>query len=596
MTPAPTLEKPDAPRGTAWSASLGAAPALAAPPVKRRQFGQILISKGYITQEQLEQALQNQNATGQHQLLGEVLVEAALVTEDQVVEALAEAYDVPYAKLSPRLADAKIVDLLPRDFCEKHQVLPLFRVDGALTIAVAEPSNVFLVEEVARRTDCQVHVVAASASDIHAMLGQHVSSANVFVIDDIIEDVTADTFQLIETQAEDIANLAGMAGDSPVIKLVNYFLFTAVREGASDIHIEPDDGRLRIRFRVDGVLREQLTPPHQLQAPIVSRIKIMAGLDIAERRLPQDGGIHVLMEGRPIDLRVSTLPNKFGEKVVVRVIDNTRVRVNLEKLGFSVDMLKAFRRLIDLPHGIVLVTGPTGSGKSTTLYAVLGALDSPELNISTVEDPIEFNLRGVNQFQVNEKIGLTFSVVLRALLRQDPDILMIGEVRDQDTARIAVQAALTGHLVFSTLHTNDATSAVTRLMNIGIEPYLISASLAGVLAQRLVRKLCPHCRKPCEPTLQLRQALEAIHQPCNEVFVGQGCAKCRDTGYAGRLGIYELLVPDDDLRQAITDGAALQELRRIARKAGMTTLFDDGLSKVRSGITTFEEVLRVCAI
>ncbi|MCK6483874.1 MAG: Flp pilus assembly complex ATPase component TadA [Phycisphaerae bacterium] len=570
-------------------------PAGVGPPRIRRQLGQILVARGLITAEQLEQALKNQDATGRHQLLGEVLLEAELVTEDQLVEALAEAYDIPYAKLTPKLADAKIVDLLPRDSLEKCGVLPLFRVDGVLTLAMSEPSNVFLIEDVARRTSCQVVVVAASHSDIQAMLGQHVSAANVFVIDDIIEDVNADTFQLLETQAEDITKLEGMAGDSPVIKLVNYILYTAVREGASDIHIEPDDGRLRVRLRVDGVLREKLNPPHPLQAPITSRIKIMAGLDIAERRLPQDGSIHVLMEGRPIDLRVSTLPNRYGEKVVIRIIDNSRVRMSMEKLGFSVEMLKQFRQLIEMPHGVFLVTGPTGSGKSTTLYAVLSALDSPQVNICTVEDPIEFNLHGINQFQVNEKIGLSFPTVLRSLLRQDPDVLMIGEVRDEETARTAIQAALTGHLVFSTLHTNDAPSAVTRLYHMGVEPYLISASVVGVLAQRLVRKICPKCKVAAEPPPHLKHAIERMGGSLEQVYRGEGCAACHESGFTGRIGIYELFVPNDAVRDAITDRRPLQDLRRLAREARMTSLYEDGLAKVRGGITTIEEVLRVCA-
>jgi len=562
--------------------------------VVRRQVGQILVARGIVTAEQIEQAISEQQSQGHHRLLGEVLVDCGICSEDQVVEALAEAYDVPYAKLSPKLADAKVVDLLPRDFCEKYGVLPLFKVEGHLTVAVSEPSNVFLIEDIARRTSCAVNVVAVSAADIHAMLGQHVSAANVFVIDDIIEDVNSDTFQLLETQAEDIASLEGMAGDSPVIKLVNYFVYSAVREGASDIHIEPDDGKLRIRYRVDGVLREKLSPPFAMQAPIVSRIKIMAGLDIAERRLPQDGSIHVLMEGRPIDLRVSTLANRYGEKVVIRVIDNSRVKMSLENLGFSVDMLRVFRQLIHLPHGVLLVTGPTGSGKSTTLYCVLSVLDSPAQNICTVEDPIEFNLRGVNQFQVNEKIGLTFASVLRSMLRQDPDVLMIGEIRDEQTARIAIQAALTGHLVFSTLHTNDAPSAVVRMQHMGIEPYLLSASVVGVLAQRLVRKICPNCRAEVDPTPQMRITMERLGGEAHKVFRGEGCSHCHESGYSGRIGLYELFVPDEACRQAVIDRMPLQELRKLALSSGMMSLYDDGLSKVRSGLTTMEEVLRVC--
>jgi type IV pilus assembly protein PilB len=561
----------------------------------RKQVGQILLARGVITQEQIEQAVQEQQSRNHRQLLGEIIVELGMATQDQVVEALAEAYNVPYAKLTPRLADPKVIDLVPRDFVEKHGVLPLFKVFNVLTIALSEPSNVFLIEEMSRLTGCSVQVVAASGADIQAILAQYINAANVFVIDDIIEDVSTDTFELIEAKVDDLTNLEGMAGDSPVIKLVNYLFYTAVREGASDIHIEPDESQLRIRHRVDGVLYEKLTPPPQMMAPIVSRIKIMAGLDIAERRLPQDGGIHVMMEGRPVDLRISTLPNIFGEKVVVRIIDNSRALTNLETLGFSIDMLKQFRQQLKQPHGLILVTGPTGSGKSTTLYAALAEINSPERNVCTVEDPIEYNLRRINQFQVNEKIGLTFATVLRSLLRQDPDIIMVGEVRDEDTSRTAVQAALTGHMVLTTLHTNDAVSAVTRLHNIGVEPFLVSASLIAVLAQRLVRKICPHCKIEFDPTPNIKHAMQKLGHEVHTLMRGEGCSKCHGTGYLGRIGVYELCVPDENMRQAISDNVTLQELRQIASGSGMTTLYTDGMDKARSGITTAEEVFRVCA-
>jgi type IV pilus assembly protein PilB len=346
---------------------------------------------------------------------------------------------------------------------------------------------------------------------------------------------------------------------------------------------------------VDGVLYEKLNPPSQMMAPIVSRIKIMAGMDIAERRLPQDGGIHVMMEGRPIDLRVSTLPNMHGEKVVIRIIDNSKALINLETLGFSIEMLKSFRQQLNQPHGLVLVTGPTGSGKSTTLYAALLEVNSPERNVCTVEDPIEYNLSKVNQFQVNEKIGLKFGTVLRALLRQDPDVIMVGEIRDDDTAKTAVQAALTGHMVLSTLHTNDAASAVVRLNNIGVENFLVSASLVAILAQRLVRKICPHCSKEFEPTPSTRHAMQKLGFTVEKLRRGEGCVKCHGTGYLGRIGIYELFVPDDNIRQAISDGGTLQDLRKLSKESGMTSLYTDGMDKVRSGITTAEEVFRVCA-
>jgi len=562
----------------------------------KRQVGTILVEKGLVTEEQIEQAVAEQAARGHRHLLGELLVELGFVTGDQVMEALADAYNVPYAKLSPRLVDPKIVDLLDREFLEKHSVLPLFKVRNTMTVAMSEPSNVFLFEEISRLADCPVQVVAASATDIQAILGQYINAANVFVIDDIIEDVTADTFELIAEKSDDITNLEGMAGDSPVIKLVNYLVYSAVKEGASDIHIEPDENRLRVRHRIDGVLYQKMTPPSQMMAPVVSRIKIMAGMDIAERRLPQDGGIHVLMEGRPIDLRVSTLPNLFGEKVVIRIIDNTKALINLETLGFSIDMLKRFRTHLIKPHGLMLVTGPTGSGKSTTLYAALSEINAPERNVCTVEDPVEYNLRDINQFQTNDKIGLTFPIVLRSLLRQDPDVIMVGEIRDNDTARTAVQAALTGHMVLSTLHTNDAVSAITRLQNIGVETFLVSASVEAVLAQRLVRKVCSNCKTEVEPSVAVRAALRKAKIESEKVAHGEGCPKCHGTGFSGRIGAYELFTPTDEIRQAISDGMTLQDLRQLALKTNtVTTLFDDGMQKVSSGLTTVEEVFRVCS-
>jgi type IV pilus assembly protein PilB len=407
--------------------------------------------------------------------------------------------------------------------------------------------------------------------------------------------VQPEEFSLIEQPVQDITNLEAAAGDSPVIKLVNYVIYNAVKDGASDIHIEPSDGVLRIRYRVDGRLTEKLRPPYQMHAAVASRIKIMAGLDISERRLPQDGGIHVMMDKRPIDLRISTMPGKHGEKVVIRVIDNDKASVNLEKLGFGYDTLKAWRKLINLPNGIVLVTGPTGSGKSTTLYAVLQELNRGDVNICTVEDPIEYAIAGVNQFQVNEKAGFTFSTALRALLRQDPDIVMVGEIRDVETAKLSTQAALTGHLVLSTLHTNDASGAVTRLYNIGIEPYLVGATLAGVMAQRLVRKLCQNCKEPYTPSANEKRQIERLAGNIDTLYKHRGCARCRNLGYSGRIGIYELLVPDDALIDRISQGAPLNEIREMARKTGVKTLRGDGIEKVKAGITTLEEVYRVTA-
>ena len=562
---------------------------------QRLQLGQLLIDRGVITTEQLQRALEHQRTSGTKMLLGEVLQKLDLCSEEQVMESVSAGYGVPFVHVSPRLADPKVMELLPREFLDKHDILPLFKIRNRLTLAVSEPSNVFLIEEVARLTGCEVLVVCSPAQDIKATLETHLPAANVFVIDDILDEADTGDLSLVETKTEDISDLEAAATGSPIIKLVNYLIYSAVREGASDIHIEPDDSALRVRFRLDGLLYEKLHPPVNMAPAMVSRVKIMAGLDIAERRLPQDGGIHVLMGGRPIDLRVSTLAGQFGEKVVIRVIDNRSVLVNLEKLGFSYDMLKQWRKVITSPNGIMLVTGPTGSGKSTTLYSVLKELNSDEINICTVEDPVEFNLKDINQFQVHEKIGFSFGSALRSLLRQDPDIIMVGEIRDEETAAIAVQAALTGHLVLSTLHTNNAPAAVTRLVNIGVEPYLVSAALMAVLAQRLVRKICTDCKEPYDPPSNVRRAVEQIAGEVETFYHGAGCEKCRKSGYRGRLGIYELLIPDEKFQEKMVMGGSLMDLYRTAVEGGMTTLRQDGMQKVKAGITTVEEVFRVTA-
>ncbi len=564
------------------------------------RVGDLLVEKGIISQEQVEHALAYQRDRGHKKLLGEVLVELEFVTREQVLQVLADAYGVPFARLSPKVADPKVIELLPREFLEHNAVLPLFLVRDKLTVAVAEPANVFLVEEIERLCGKSAQVVAASESDIRSTLDAYMPNANVFVIDDMIDDLDDEDLSVVEKQITDLTNLEDASGESPVIKLANYLIYAAVQEGASDIHIEPDDGKLRVRYRVDGGLFEKMQPPMQMHAALVSRIKIMAGLDISERRVPQDGGITIRVDKRQVDLRVSTCPGKFGEKVVMRVIDKSGAMLSLEKLGFSFEMLEDFRQLVHQPNGVVLVTGPTGSGKSTTLYAALSEINEDSVNISTVEDPVEFNLPGINQFQTNDKAGFTFAGALRSLLRQDPDIVMLGEIRDQDTARIATQAALTGHLVLSTLHTNDAVSAVTRLINVGVESYLIAASIRGVLAQRLLRKVCTNCKEPLEQTAPIKRTLERMFpdRPAPQtLYHGVGCAKCRNTGYAGRIGIYELYIPDDEALDAISRNAPLQELRRIALTSQRyTTLKQDGYDKMTGGLTTLEELIKATAV
>jgi type IV pilus assembly protein PilB len=564
--------------------------------LERKPLGQVLLNKGLIQQEQLDRALAEQLRSDNQKLLGEVLVELRFCTEDQVVESLAQAYGVPYARISPRVADPKVIATLPREFLEKHGVLPLFLVAGTLTVAVPEPANVFLIEEVERISGHEVQVVAATTRDIRATLQAYLPGDKVFVIDDVIDEVHPGAFTLVQERAvQNAASLEAAAGDAAVVKLVNYCIYNAVKEGASDVHVEPGDGALRVRFRIDGRLAERLTPPFQMHAAVTSRLKIMAGLTLSERSVPQEGGIHVVMDKRPIDLRVSTMPGRHGEKIVIRVIDNERASVNLEKLGFAYDTLKAWRKLLAAPNGVLLVTGPAGCGKSTTLYSSLAELNKDDVNLCTVEDPVEYNLPGVNQFQVNDKAGLTYPSAIRSLLRQDPDVLMIGELQDAETARLATQAALTGHLVLSTLHTNDAPAGVARLFHLGIEPFLVSATVGGVLAQRLVRKLCQHCKESYVPSLNERRALERCTGSAEMLYRAKGCPRCRNLGYSGRIGIYELLVIDDAIQDRISHGASLNDLRDLAKTAGMRPLRIDGMEKVKAGITTMEEVYRVTA-
>ena len=557
-----------------------------------RRLGDLLVDRGYLSDDLLSSALTHQKSGGRSKLLGEILVELEYCSEDQIVECLADEYGVPYAKLEARLHDPKVVDVLLREYIENNLVLPLFVVRETLTVAVSEPSNLFLIDEIKSITGLEVQIVAATPKDIRRML-TNLPNSTVFVIDDIIEDSDNADVMLIEEAIEDIGDVEEIAGQSPVIRLVNYIIFNAVREGASDIHIEPAERCLRVRYRVDGRLHKWLEVPQHLLNAVTSRIKIMASLDISERRLPQDGRINVMLERRKIDLRVSTFPISRGEKTVIRVLDTRSVSLNLEELGFAEEILTSLQQHIRAPNGIALVTGPTGSGKSTTLYAALNTVSSMENNICTVEDPIEYHLPLINQFQVQERIGLTFPKALRTLLRQDPDIIMVGEIRDEETARTAIQAALTGHLVFSTLHTNDACSAITRLINMGIEPYLIGAALNMVLAQRLVQRVCPKCREPYEPPRTVRKALEQMGHEFDAFHKGLGCKNCRNTGFKGRIGVHEMLGVSDKLRDAIASDPTMANIIKIAREEGMVTMSHDGFLKVREGITTVEEIFHI---
>jgi type IV pilus assembly protein PilB len=436
--------------------------------------------------------------------------------------------------------------------------------------------------------------VVTTAADINRIVEAITQSSVDVKVDEIIKDMAEDDVQLVqEAKADDVTDLEKMGSESPVIRFVNYLIFDALKQGASDIHIEPKEKQLQIRYRIDGILFQAMNPPHAMAPAIVSRLKIMANLDISERRLPQDGRIRAVVNNRKIDLRMSTLPTVGGEKVVMRILDTKSINVSLDDLGFSENALTIWKNQIDQPHGIILVTGPTGSGKTTTLYSSLRQMDANKLNISTVEDPVEYHLASVNQTQMHERIGMTFAKALKALLRQDPDVVMLGEIRDNETATIAVQAALTGHLVLSTLHTNDAPSSITRLINIGVEPYLISSALNAVLAQRLVRKICKECRAEFEPSDEMKEFLALQGFAGNKTFKGKGCDRCRKTGYTGRLGIYEMLVMDDSLRDMVTRNPDVVQFRKLCRERGLVTLREDGFDKVMKGLTTVDEIIRV---
>jgi type IV pilus assembly protein PilB len=559
---------------------------------QRKTLDRLLLERGQITDEQLTQALAVQAQTPGKSLT-QILLTMNAATEAQILSAQAELAGVPFETLDKNAVDQQAFGYLSPDYIRKHHAIPLRFEDEKLVIGMTDPANVFLIDELKRKVKRDVKVVVTTPADILRVVEQLTNSADTTKVDDIIKDIADDDVQVVKEQKDDVTDLEKIGNESPIIRFVNYLIADAIKQGASDIHIEPKEKALKMRYRIDGILFESMAPPHTMHAAIVSRLKIMANLDISERRLPQDGRIRAMVHNRKIDLRVSTLPTACGEKVVMRILDNRSINVPLEDLGFSENALTIWKHMIDQPHGIILVTGPTGSGKTTTLYSSLRCMDGNKLNISTVEDPIEYQLAAANQVQVHDKIGMTFSAALRSLLRQDPDVVMLGEIRDAETARIAVQASLTGHLVLSTLHTNDAPSSITRLINVGVEPYLISAALNAVLAQRLVRKICQHCKEEWQPSDEMHEFLTLQGFGEQASYRGKGCDRCRKTGYSGRLGIYEMLVMDDSLRDMVTRNPDVTQFRKLCRERGLVTLREDGFQKVMKGLTTVDEILRV---
>ncbi len=556
------------------------------------RLGQTLIELGQITEADLNQALSAQKQTGEK--LGETLVGLGLLSATNLVKALASKLGVQGTYLRHGLIDPAVAKLVERDEAERLKALPMFKVRGRLYVAMAEPQNLPAIDRLAHLTDCEIQPILALENNIREFAQKYMTEE--VAVDEFLVSLTESDVEVIEREGAEesqITNLDRMVEGSPVINLVNLVLLSAIRDGASDIHIEPDRKKTRIRYRIDGVLRELMNPPAGMHAAIVSRVKVIGKMDIAEKRLPQEGRVHIVAEGREIDLRVSSMPTILGEKIVLRILDKSALATDMEKLGFRAEALDVFRRMLLRPHGIVLVTGPTGSGKTTTLYSALDLLRTVERNIVTVEDPVEYQLDLINQIQVQENIGLSFARCLRSILRQDPDVIMVGEIRDQDTARVAIQAALTGHLVLSTLHTNDCPSSVTRLLDMGIEHYLVASAVNGILAQRLARTICPSCKTSYYPSPAVLAQAGWTDTRSRAFQKGEGCRLCHNSGFRGRTAIYEVMEIDDTIRNLIQDRAGESAIRKHLVSQGHFDLRQEGLLSVEEGNSTLEEVLRV---
>jgi type IV pilus assembly protein PilB len=570
------------------------------------KLGDLLVKENLISQQQLKEALEHQRVNGGR--LGNCLIKLGFVTDDEITAILSRQYGVPSINLSFFDVDPSIVKLIPIETAQKYQILPLSRVGSTLTIAMIDPTNVFAMDDIKFMTGFNIEPVVASETAIRESIDKYYGSTHAIELKKVMEDIAIIDQKLegddtslelaSEEEAIDLEGLEQAAEEAPIIKLVNLILSSALKRGASDIHIEPYEKEFRVRYRIDGMLYNIMNPPLKLKDAITSRIKIMAKLDISEKRLPQDGRIKVKMKNegkvKDLDFRVSVLPTLYGEKVVLRLLDKDNLMLDMTRLGFEPDSLKKFESAILKPYGMVLVTGPTGSGKTNTLYSSIAQLNKIDTNVMTAEDPVEFNIPGINQVQMKEQIGLNFAAALRAFLRQDPNIILVGEIRDFETAEIAIKAALTGHLVLSTLHTNDAPSTISRLMNMGIEPFLVATSVHLICAQRLIRRVCKDCKE--EVSTPPQTLIEAGFSPTEAkkvtTYRGKGCPTCNGTGYKGRVGLYEVMEINDEVRELVLIGASSLELKKKAVEHGMVTLRASGLQKLRDGITTLEEVLR----
>ncbi len=564
------------------------------------RLGELLTKASLISQDQLKDALKMQKETGGK--LGETLIKLGFVSEEDITECLSQQFGVPSINLAHFEIDAGVIKLIPADVARKYNILPVNKTGATITIAMADPTNVFAMDDIKFMTGYNVEPVVASELGIKAAIDNYYGTTSSLELKKVMEDLqqseSADLEVLEEEEEMDLEQLADSAEEAPVVKLCNLILTDAIKRGASDIHIEPYEKEYRVRFRIDGILYEIMNPPLKLKDAITSRMKILSKLDISEKRLPQDGRIKLKMKlnekNKELDFRVSVLPTLFGEKIVLRLLDKDNLRLDMTKLGFEPESLAKFEEAIFKPWGMVLVTGPTGSGKTNTLYSALAKVNSPEVNIMTAEDPVEFNLPGINQVQMKESIGLNFAATLRSFLRQDPNIILVGEIRDFETAEIAIKAALTGHLVLSTLHTNDAPSTINRLMNMGIEPFLVATSVQLIAAQRLARRICSNCKEAVEMTPQalLNLGFKKDEVGTFTVYKGRGCDKCNNTGYKGRVALIEVMNIDDDIRELILSGGTAIDIKRKAAESGMISLRRSGLIKIKDGVTTIEEVVR----
>jgi type IV pilus assembly protein PilB len=564
------------------------------------RLGELLTKASLITQDQLKDALKMQKETGGK--LGETLIKLGFVSEEDITECLSQQFGVPSINLAHFEIDAGVIKLIPADVARKYNILPVNKTGATITIAMADPTNVFAMDDIKFMTGYNVEPVVASELGIKAAIDNYYGTTSSLELKRVMEDLqqaeSADLEVLDDEEEMNLEQLVDSAEEAPVVKLCNLILTDAIKRGASDIHVEPYEKEYRVRFRIDCILYEIMNPPLKLKDAITSRLKILAKLDISEKRLPQDGRIKLKMKlnekNKELDFRVSVLPTLFGEKVVLRLLDKDNLRLDMTKLGFEPESLVKFEEAIFKPWGMVLVTGPTGSGKTNTLYSALAKVNSPEVNIMTAEDPVEFNLPGINQVQMKESIGLNFAATLRSFLRQDPNIILVGEIRDFETAEIAIKAALTGHLVLSTLHTNDAPSTINRLMNMGIEPFLVATSVQLIAAQRLARRICANCKEAVDmaPQALLNLGFKKDEIGTFTVYKGRGCDKCNNTGYKGRVALIEVMTIDDDIRELILSGGTAIDIKRKANDAGMISLRRSGLVKIKDGVTTIDEVVR----